>query len=69
VASVLASLEDAIDETRGELIELLVRAGALEDLQSFDTSSHGQGVTRKGTGLPPPKKKYIYIYIYIYIGS
>ena len=40
-----------IDQTRGELVQLLVRARSLQDLQGLNAGSHGQRVAGEGAGL------------------
>ena len=51
VTSLLASIENAVDELVSHLVELLVRARLLEDLEGLDACGHRQRVAREGARL------------------
>mmetsp|Transcript_7468 Transcript_7468/g.18103 ORF Transcript_7468/g.18103 Transcript_7468/m.18103 type:complete len:525 (+) Transcript_7468:23-1597(+) len=51
VPSLLACLQDPVDQLLRRRLELLVLPGPLEDLERLDASSHREGVARQSPGL------------------
>mmetsp|Transcript_11265 Transcript_11265/g.28891 ORF Transcript_11265/g.28891 Transcript_11265/m.28891 type:complete len:438 (+) Transcript_11265:144-1457(+) len=51
VPSLPASLQDALDQGLGDLVQVLVGTGLAQDLQGLNASGHGQGVSGQGAGL------------------
>mmetsp|Transcript_29086 Transcript_29086/g.93389 ORF Transcript_29086/g.93389 Transcript_29086/m.93389 type:complete len:431 (-) Transcript_29086:39-1331(-) len=51
MASVLASLQNAVDQLAGDLVEVLIGARLLEPLHGLDACGHGQRVAAEGARL------------------
>lgn len=47
VAGLLGGSHDAVDQPAGDLVQVLVAAGAVQDFKRLDAGSHGQRVARQ----------------------